>query len=305
MRDVLVTVQALHPSAGLLKKTPLGHRETLLRRTHARAEAPHLPGLPPRTTKAARQAHGGLEASAGRTARSKRQSKLPAPETSCRTSSRRRANAVDTEDVARRMLERVREGLERLARNSREAAAREHCVPVGGAGMSLECRRRLGEEELKPCHLPLPALQKAKREAGALPRAIQAHVHCLPEARPGSSALGKARMLRDHGAGTTLPVTSRQLPGRSSFVPGAQTMPQRQMRGMPVYKEQDEAWPSCLTDARLRESPLRVSLSRTVQGLCQELVSKVLAARRDACAKIISSLVMAPPRATEGIFSIF
>ncbi|XP_068779460.1 nucleolar and coiled-body phosphoprotein 1-like [Struthio camelus] len=241
-RDVPIVAQALHPSTSLVRKAPLGHRETLPGRTHARAGTPHLPGLPPLPTKAARQAHGGLETSAGETAGSTRRTKLPALKTSGRSSSRGRANAMDTKGVARRTLERETKGLEKLAVNSSTAAAREPFPPGSAAGKAVDSGKSLAEEELKPCPLSLPPLPKHKQEAHGPTRAMQELVHCLPEPRPGScaSALGKARLLLDDSTRTTLPLTSQQLSGSSSFVPGAQAIPEREMRSTPAYKERDE-----------------------------------------------------------------
>ena len=229
-------------------------RDVLIAAFERERETLPLPSLAPGAPKAARQSLGGLEASAAETAGSARGTRLPALETCCRSARGR-------------------------------AKAREQLPPLSAAVMCLECRESLAKEDRKAVHLPLPALQQAKREAGALPQAIQAPVRCLPEARPGSSALGKARLLRADGARTSLRVQSRQLPGGTCFVAGAPSIPQRQMRGMPACKEQDEPWPGCLTEPRLPPSPLRVAFLRTVEGLCQELGSKVLAAPRDACAQ--------------------
>ncbi|XP_068779528.1 serine/arginine repetitive matrix protein 2-like isoform X2 [Struthio camelus] len=283
--DVLVTMQALHPSAGLPKAPPLRRRETLPGSTCARAETAHPPRLPPLAAKAARPAQAGLQASAAaaKTPGSACRSKLPAREASCRSSSRRRANALGTQGVARRNLESVSKRVERLATNPSQAAATAHFLPVRAAAMALHCGQSLEEEELLPPHLPLPALHKAKREARAPRRATQERARCLPEPRPASSgsALGKARMLREAGARTTLPAKSRQLSTRSCFVPGAQTIPQREMRGMPACKERGS---TRLTEAKLPESLLGVAFSRSAQEVCQELVSKLLAAPPDACA---------------------
>ncbi|XP_064373256.1 uncharacterized protein LOC135329235 [Dromaius novaehollandiae] len=286
-----VTVQALHASTGLLKKAPLRHGETLPGRTHAGAETPHLPGLAPLPAKAARQAQGGPEASACKRAGATSQTKLPALETSGRSSPQGWANAMDAEAVSRRVLERMTKALERLATNSSEAAAKEHFPLVSGAGMALGSGKSLEEEELKPSQLSLPPLQKPKREICALPQAIQEHVRSLPESRPGSSplVLGKARMLQDDGSRTPLALKSQQLSGSSSFGAGAQTVPERELRGTPACKERHEAWPSCLTVPRLPQSPSAVGFASTGQEMHQELVSKLPPAPRDACAQEVKA----------------